>query len=84
MSLNLNLSSIESEKCLAACFSLAAAFPVGAARAIRGLESFEHLDINARILTAVDVFPVPGPPAMMQIELRNAIRTAARRQSVSF
>ncbi len=64
-------------------FSLAAAFPVGAAIPILScLPGFWPIS-SASIFTTVDVLPVPGPPEIIQKRLTIAAIAATACQSIS-
>jgi hypothetical protein len=68
---------------LTASCKRAAAFPVGAARAIRKLALSACSSSNASSRTTVRVLPVPGPPEMMHSLFRMAANAATICQSTS-
>ena len=75
------LTSRVSLDCFTASFNRAAAFPVGAARAIRIPSWPGWARSNARILRTVDVLPVPGPPVTSENLRRIAVSAASLCQS---
>lgn len=66
-----------------ASWSLAAAFPVGAARATRDCLRQGCSKTSAKILATVVVFPVPGPPEITQNLFASEVKAAIRCQSIS-
>ncbi len=75
-------SSSSLPRLIASC-NLAAAFPVGAARAIRRLLELDCSRHSARIFATVVVLPVPGPPEITQNLSINEVKAATFCQSMS-